>query len=102
MADNQECSECQSDAPTTNSIKSHQLEFRIAIKKDMLTPRAIQSFYFEWSIFTNPVDIDGPEDNVLDADKQPGIEENSKPDSSDEEEDEENEPDSINSIDKSG
>ena len=32
----------------------------------MLTPRASKSFYFERSIFTNPVDIDGPE-----GDEQP-------------------------------
>ena len=56
----------------------------------MLTPRASESFYFEWSIFTDPVDIDGPE-----GDEQPSIEENStKSDfsDSDDEEDKENAP----------
>ena len=47
-------------------VQSHQLEFRVAVEKGMLTPRASESFYFEWSIFTDPVDIDGPE-----GDEQP-------------------------------
>lgn len=56
------------------------------------TPRASKPFYFEWSIFTDPVDIDGPE-----GDEQPvsTIEGNStKSDSSDsdDEEDKENGP----------
>ena len=91
--------ECQSDAPTAN-IESYQHDFRIAIKKGVLTPGPSQSFYVEWSIFTNPVDIDGPKED--DADKQPSIEENSQPHSSDDEEDEKNEPDPINSIEESG
>ena len=91
--------ECQSDAPTAN-IESHQHDFRIAIKKGTLTSGPSQSFYVEWSIFTNPADIDGPKED--DADEQPSMEENSQSDSSDEEEDEENKPDPIDSIEERG
>jgi hypothetical protein len=60
--------------------------------------------YLEWSIITDPTDIDGPEndDEIGTGSSTIGGEGKEEPGSSDEEGDKENTPDIINNIEESG
>ena len=61
--------------------------------------------YLEWSIITDPTDIDGPENDENEIETGPstiGSEENEESESSDEEGDEENTLDTINNVEESG
>ena len=43
---------------------SSQMTFRVAVKKGSLSTASSRgSLYLEWSIITNPTDIDGPEND---------------------------------------
>ena len=104
MADNQEVvaaidqGDQSFNAPIPDN-ESYQLNFLVTIEKGALTPSSIRppgSFYFEWTISTDPADIDGPE-----GDNLPNMEEKQDSDSSDEES-KENEPDPIRNIEESG
>ena len=93
----------QVDAP--DIATSSQMTFRVAVKKGSLSTASSRgSLYLEWSIITDPTDIDGPEnDNEIETGSSTiGGEENEKSESSDEEGDEENTPDTINNIEESG
>jgi len=93
----------QVDAP--DIATSSQMTFCVAVKKGSLSTASSQgSLYLEWSIITDPTDIDGPEDDneIETGSSTIGGEENEESESSDEEGDEENTPDTINNIEESG
>ena len=76
----------QVDAP--DIATSSQMTFRVAVKKGSLSTASSRgSLYLEWSIITDPTDIDGPEnDNEIETGSSTiGGEENEKSESSDEE-----------------
>jgi hypothetical protein len=93
----------QIDAP--DIATSSQMTFCVAVKKSSLSMASSRgSLYLEWSIITDPTDIDGPEndDKIETGSSTIDGEENEESESSDEEGDEENTPDTIDNIEKSG
>jgi hypothetical protein len=94
----------QSDAANASEAAASHLNrsrFRIEVKGEALTAAPARSLsYFEWSIATDPMEIDGGgEDSSEDCVE--GAEENGKPESMDNE-DEDNGPDQIDNVEESG
>lgn len=86
----------QVDRNESDIASSSQIIFHAAVKKGPLsTASSWGSLYLEWSIITDPTDIDGPEN---DNDFEEENKESESKSSNDEKGDKENTPDSIDNI----
>jgi hypothetical protein len=97
---NQQAAVIDQENPSDFSL----ITFRIEVEKGALAAGPSPgSSYFEWSILLDPIDIDGPEEQVeIGGQSTIDNEGDVSSDDSDDEENEENIPDLIDNVEKSG